>query len=193
MNEIRFGGGMPRAGRGDLMAKRDYSGDYELEHNVDSRGNLKTSARYTGGMYVFEDPVQAEGARRRLLATVILSWICAFAAMYPVSVSMRTIYVSLPFAFSLLPLALMSEIVFMVQGKGKFTHKQADRINERFSFASVVLFVMTAFSCAGAMVRLLMAGEVPGRGDFVFMAGALAVCAAAGYSFSQRDRIRCVK
>ena len=45
MNEIRFGGGMPRAGRGDLMAKRDYSGDYELEHNVDSRGNLKTSAR----------------------------------------------------------------------------------------------------------------------------------------------------
>ena len=175
------------------MAKRNYTSDYELEHNIDSRGNLKTSARYTGGMYVFEDTVRAAGARRRLLAVNILAWVLALAAMYPVSTSMRTIYVSLPFAFSLLPLALMTEPVILLQGKKEFTHKQADKINSRFPFSSMVLFLMTAFSCAGAMIRTLISGTAPGRGDLVFMTGALGVCLAAGYSFSQRGRIRCVK
>ena len=175
------------------MAKRNYSSDYELEHSIDSRGNLKTSARYTGGMYVFEDPARAGGARRRLLAADILAWILALAAMYPVSASMRTIYVSLPFAFSLLPLALMTETVILLQGKMELTHRQADKINSRFPFASLVLSLMTAFSCAGAMLRTFISGTAPGTGDVVFMAAALGVCLSAGYSFSQRDRIRCVK
>ena len=175
------------------MAKRNYTSDYELEHSIDSRGNLKTSARYTGGMYAFENPVLAGAARRRLLAADILAWILALAAMYPVSASMRTIYVSLPFAFSLLPLALMTETVILLQGKKELTHKQADKINSRFPFASMVLFLMTAFSCAGAMLRTFISGTVPGTGDLVFMTAALGVCLAAGYSFSQRGRIRCVR
>ena len=178
---------------GVLMAKRNYTSDYELEHSVDSRGNLKTSARYTGGMYGFEDPVRAKSARRRLLAADLLAWVLALAAMYPVSVSMRTLYVSLPFAFSLLPLALMTETVILMQSREGFTHRQADRINSRFPFSSLVLFLMSAFSSAGAVLRIVISGTFPGNGDLVFMTGALGTVVCAGYSFSLRERIRCGK
>ena len=61
------------------------------------------------------------------------------------------------------------------------------------ALASLVLFLMSAFSSAGAVLRIVISGTFPGNGDLVFMTGALGTVVCAGYSFSLRERIRCGK
>lgn len=151
------------------MARNRYVKDYRLLETVDERGRIKSSYEYIGDAYRFVSRGERlKKAKLLALGLCPLLWLLFIGAMLPRSLAMRTFYVSLPFAFSALPLGITTEIlVSTCLAKEPLEHRHADKIGNRLPPAALSAAVLMGVSLIGEIVRLLLGGAAQ-TGDAVF-------------------------
>ncbi len=157
------------------MAIDRYSKDYRLTDSVDARGRIHTETEYIGQHYVFgTGQEKARAAGKKLAVLCALAWLGFLAALYPSSLAGRTLYASLPCAFSALPLWLLSTVaVTALRVREPFVHRDADRFNLRLPSAAVFTCVFAAAAVLGGILALVLAESAVSMEDGVFLAGNL--------------------
>lgn len=168
------------------MARDKYIKDYRLLESIDQRGRLRVDYEYAGDYYRFTAG-QGAAARqlRRTLALCVLGWGSFLAALLPQSTAMRTLYVSLPFAFSALPLGMLTALVFSQRKAAEpMEHPAADRLTNSLPPRALFTALLPAAALAGEGVRLLAGpGDLlPGDGIFALGALGLTVCGALAFA-----------
>lgn len=173
------------------MAKGKYIKDYRLVESLNSRGGIRVETEYIGAPYVFVSGLE-KGRKIRNLALLlcVAGWLSFIGAMLPNSAGMRTLYVALPFAFSALPLGLMSSLLLGSLGlKEPMEHRQADRFENRYPACALGMTVLPAASLVGEGIRWLAGGTML-PGDAVFAPCAALLCACGLGCFLQRGKLR---
>lgn len=175
----------------DGVARNRYVGDYRLVETVSERGRIKTEYEYIGSPYVFTDEKAAARAKKTACAACASAWIAYIGAMLPLSAAMRTFFVSLPFIFSAVPLALLTDALLGVLfRKPPLEHRHADRLENRYPAAAFFLLLLPLLSLIGEGIQLLSGVDgTAGDGVFATCAAALALCGAA--LFRQKEQLKC--
>ena len=157
------------------MARNKYVKDYRLLETFDEKGRVHTDYEYIGDAYRFRASGERVARARRIsLGACLLGWLLFLGGMIPPSTAMHTIYVSLPYAFSALPLGILTELaVTAFRVKEPMEHHFSDRLNNRFPPAALAVAVLSAASLLGELINLLR-GFTLLSGDAVFtLCGAL--------------------
>jgi len=181
----------PQAANGKAvfaMARNKYVKDYRILESVDRRGRIKAESEYIGEKYYFTSG--QETARRqgkRALALCALGWLFFVGAMLPSSGGMRTVYVSLPFVFSALPLGMLTALTAeTLPLREPLEHRHADKLENGYPVRALFTAVMPALSLLGEAVKLFVSRENMTPGDGIFALCALALAACGGRLFSKR-------
>lgn len=173
------------------MARGRYIKDYRIVESLNGRGGIRLETEYIGAPYFFACGTERAGKCRKLCAALCLfGWLCFVGALIPNSAGMRTLYVSLPFAFTALPLGLMSSLLLStLRLREPMEHRMADRFENRFPAQALGIAVLPGVSLAGEGVMLLLGKQMlPGDGIFDLCAAALF---ASGLGlFLQRKTLR---
>ena len=169
------------------MAINKYVRDYRLVETVDERGRLRTVHEYVGAAYVYTDAAAFAAAKRTAGVLCALGWLCFLGAMLPDSMAMRRLYIALPFIFSALPLALLTETVLSAPAPGgTLERRHADRLRNRYPASAAFTVILPAVCLIGEAVSVLPGAE-PRWGDAVFSLCA-AVLAACGVILYKKRR-----
>ena len=173
------------------MAKGKYIKDYRIVESINSRGGVRVETEYIGAPYYFLLGSETAGKSRRLSLLLCLAGWCAFiGALIPNSAGMRTMYVSLPFAFSALPLGLMSSLLLgSLRLKEPMEHRLADRFENRFPAQALAMTALPGAALSGEGIRWATGGSML-PGDAVFAPCAAALCLCGALCFGQRGRLR---
>ena len=173
------------------MAKGKYIKDYRIVETVNSRGGIRAETEYIGEPYVFQKGAQRAGKTRRLILFLcLLGWISFIAALFPESAGMRSLYVALPFAFSALPLFLLTDLMLTtLRVKEPMEHRTADKFDNRFPAQSLALAVLSGASLLGELIRFLTDREGMLAGDAVFSPCAAVLLACGVLAFSRRGEL----
>lgn len=167
------------------MARNKYIRDYRLVEHVSERGRIRTDYEYIGAYYRFvQTPATVRREKRILLALCAVGWIAFVCALLPNSLAMRTIYVSLPFAFGALPMGILTDIgISAFAAKEPLEHRQADKLSNRYPPAALAVAVLAAAAIAGETINLLR-GQALCVGDICFSlcAGVLLACGIIVFS-----------
>lgn len=171
------------------MAQNRYIKDYRLLETVNERGRIRTELEYIGDDYYFVRGLAAVRKDRKLVFPVCAAaWAALIGGLLPNSAGMHTLYVSLPYLFTLLALGLLTEtILTALPAKEPFEHRQADRLTNQWPPAALAAGILPCVSLLGELIRLLI-GLPMNAGD-----GLLCLCAAiaagcAFFLFSRRKR-----
>lgn len=172
------------------MARNRYARDYRLVETWDEKGKLKVSSEYIGEEYRFvADASVIAGKKKKLILLCMLGWIGFFAALSLYSAGMHTLYVALPFVFSAVPLTFLTDITFSFRKmKEPLEHRHADRMNSRFPLSALMTALFSAFALIGEAVNVIL-GKTLAAGDYVLMAGGLAVFAAGALAFMEKKNV----
>ncbi len=173
------------------MAKGRYIKDYRIVESLNGRGGIRLDTEYIGDPYFFACGAEKAGKSRKLCLLLCLTgWLCFIGALLPNSAGMRTLYVSLPFAFSALPLGLMSSLLLStLRLKEPMEHRVADRFENRFPAQALGITLLPGVSLAGEGLGLLLGKQMlPGDGIFSLCAAGLFACGLA--LFLQRKTLR---
>ena len=173
------------------MARGRYIKDYRIVESLNGRGGIRLETEYIGAPYYFACGAEKAGKCRKLCAGLcLLGWLSFVGALIPNSAGMRTLYVSLPFAFTALPLGLMTSLLLSaLRLKEPMEHRMADRFENRFPAQALGITVLPGVSLAGEGVMLLLGKQMlPGDGIFALCAAALFSCGLA--LFLQRRTLR---
>ena len=171
------------------MSKKKYYSDYQLETDVDNRGRLRTNARYVGDRYDFAVDEPAVKAHRRVFTVFCaVAWIAFIAALIPPTAAMHLAYCSVPFAFSALPLWLISEnTVRLYTVKRPFDRRISDKFTKKLNVYTVLLLVMSAGSAVGYTVGLIVHRSEFTAVDSIPAASVLLMLASAVVFFTKRN------
>ena len=91
------------------MSRHRYVKDYRLNEYIAENGRVTSESEYIGGDYCFAaGAARAKAAANRALALCALCWAGYLALVCVDGTAMRTVYVALPFAFTALPLFLLT-------------------------------------------------------------------------------------
>ena len=170
------------------MAKRNqYVKDYRLVESVSERGRIKTSYEYIGANYYYlAKPEAVKAARRRALAFGLLGWLGLLGALLPESGAMRTIWVSLPFAFAALPLGMLLDLALTTFFRAEpLEHRHADKLENRWPPVCLAAAALPAIALLGQLVRLLTGAPMK-TGDLIFSLGAALTLVCALLCFRLR-------
>lgn len=169
------------------MSRNRYVRDYRLVETVDSRGRIRTDYEYIVETYVFlKSDREVRRAKRRVWLCCALGWIGCIGAMLPESNAMRTLWIALPFVFSILPLALLTGMALQdLRAAQPFEHRWADRLENRYPACTFLLTALAALAFLLGGISALVRQALT-KGDIAFLAGAgtLAICACV--CFRQR-------
>lgn len=142
------------------MAGRKYASDYRLEQHILPNGKSQSIPVYQGAYFEF-----AENAERLLFLQRLLFAGCGgmFLLLLPMLLDNtrlgRTVYVILPAAFALLPLALLFAGAWRLKKtQSPFTREHRDKTDHRIRGATVALTVLLSISCAGSVAHFLLNG-----------------------------------
>ena len=175
-----------RTQRNQSMARDKYIKDYRLLESVDGRGRLRVDYEYIGAYYRFAaGSAAALKAGRRALALCALGWTAFFSALVPPSTAMRTIYVSLPFAFSALPLGMLTALAFSARKAAEpMEHPLADQLTNAYPPRALFTAILPGTALLGEGIRLLTGpGDLlPGDGIFALGALTLTICGALAFA-----------
>ncbi len=157
------------------MARGKYSGDYRLTDSLDDRGRIRTETEYVGGDYRFvRKPGEVGAALKRLSILSAAAWLCFLLPLLPRSTAGRTMWVMLPWVFTLLPLWRLSSALLRLRGAGEtLRHREADLANERPSACGGAMTVLAGIALVGEAVALFLPGAVFYPGDALFLLCAL--------------------
>lgn len=185
----------PRTDRGIRevrhMAKGRYIKDYRIVESLNERGRIRLDTEYIGAPYAFVCGLEkARKSHLLCLGLCLLGWLAFLGALVPNTAGMRRLYISLPFAFSALPLGMLSSLLLSpLRLAEPLEHRVADRYENRFPVRSLVIAVLPGVSLLGEGVLWLTGGDMlPGDGSFSLCAALLAACGLG--CFGQRKRLR---
>lgn len=186
------GGHLSTAGglEGD-MARNRYIKDYRIVETVNERGRIRSDYEYIGPPYSFIAPAEKIARLKKLLpALSILAWLLYVGAMLPRSLAMKTWYVSLPFAFTAVPLAMLTELCFsLYHCKEPMEHRVADKLENAYPARSLWAGAMAAVSLLGQLVNLIR-GQSFLPGDLAFTLCAAGLLACGALFFRERGLLR---
>lgn len=169
------------------MARNRYMKDYRLIEQVDERGRIHTDYEYIGERYRYvRDGRTVDRARMEARVLCAAGWLLFVGGLLPNSAAMRTIYISLPYIFAAIPLALLTETVFSAPaGDAVMERRKADRLLNRYPPAALALAVLAGVSLIGVLICLVRSVPLGGE-DAAFSLCAAAVCAAGVRLFIKR-------
>ena len=191
------------------MTPDRYAKDYKLVETVDQSGKTGFAYAYSGSLYA---PVNDVKKSRRILAGTVVGWICFIVALLPLSHAMHVIWISIPFAFTAIPLWMLLRIVLLLgrtqcfsgkkqdggahmreEGEGSLLRsKEADLLTNTYPAAAMFSFVLPALALTGQGIALAR-GQWTLPGDAVFAVCAALVCAAGIVLFRTRPQTVKVK
>ena len=176
------------------MSRNRYVGDYHLADSLDERGKIRTDVEYVGDRYSFtEGPETVRRAKRKALILCAAGWLLYIGAMILPSAAMRALWTAVPFAFTGVPLALLTGTAAEIYPrKERFEHRYADRIENRWPAASAFTVILAGISLAGEGVNLLLGKEMKG-GDALFAACAAGLILVGILAHRTRRSLRCEK
>lgn len=175
------------------MLSRKYVHDYRMVEDLDKRGRLCRRAEYIGGAYyptAGEAALVSAAGRCRLL--LLLGAAAYIAALLPCSLAADTVYILLPFVFSLLPLALALARVRILRQAAPWKHEEADRLA---SLPACALFLLL-LSIGPLLALGITALRRPGAllpGDAVFALGCGVLSAVGAVLLRLKPLFRCEK
>ena len=177
------------------MARNKYIGDYRLLESVDERGRLRVDYEYIGAHYRFAaGTAAAQKARRRTLALCAMRWAAFLAALLPQSTAMRTIYVSLPFAFSALPLGMLTALALSARKAAEpMEHPLADQLTNAYPPRALFTAILPGIALLGEGIRLLAGPGALFPGDGIFALGALGLTVCGALAFAGRKALAAEK
>lgn len=173
------------------MAVNRYAKDYRLVESVDEKGRLRASAEYIGADYFFvSGAVCAHAAARRCAVLCALAWAGQLAAFLPQSLAMRRLWSSLPAAFSILPLWLLSSAVFTaLRAKEPLQRREAEVLGSRFPAAAVFAALLSGTAFFAALFPMLFSGGGVLPGDLCFVGGEVICTVCALLCFRDRKAL----
>jgi len=176
------------------VSRNRYVGDYRLIESIDGHGRIKTDYEYIGAAYCFaEGAVTARRLLRRALLLCALGWLAFVGALVPLSAASRTLWVSLPFAFAAVPLALMTATLFRTQRTAEpLEHRHADQLENRCPACSFFVALLSGIALAGEGVNLLRRTALL-RGDIAFSLGAAVLLSVGLCCHRLWKRLKCRK
>ena len=169
------------------MARNRYESDYRLTERVDPRGRVRRDAEYIGTEYRYVlEPAALRRARRGVLIACAAGAAAFIGALLPHSAASHTIYITLPFVFTALPLGIAAETVLSApRGGGTLERRQADRLSNRFPAAAAFIVILCGIALIGEGVRALTGGDLS-AGDAVFSACAALEAACGVFLLNKR-------
>ena len=174
------------------MSRNRYVGDYRIVESMDARGRIRSDSEYIGTPYVYEgDDASVRAARRRMTACCAGGWAGFVAALLPASRAMHTWYISLPFAFAALPLALITGVTAQLyRAKPPFERRHADLLENRAPARTFFAMLLSGIAFIGEAAGALR-GAALMRGDAVFSLGCAALFACGLACHGQWKRLKC--
>ena len=171
--------------------RNKYSGDYRLLETFSEDGRIHTDYEYIGKPFIYaERSDKAEKMRGRVILPALVSIAAWVAAMIPFSYAMRSLWVALPFAAVIIPLAMLAELLFSVRKLGeKAEHRYADRLNNRYPALAVTACFFSAVSLTACVIRLAVR-KTAVFGDAVFAVCSILIFACAAAVFRRRALFR---
>ncbi len=166
------------------MSRKKYINDYKIEREIDSKGRVRSTARYDAGYYRFvNDPGTVVRKRKVVAAACVAAWAAFVAALIPASAAMHLPYYTLPFVFTAVPLFMLSDAcVLLFREKPPLKRRTADKFSKRFLSCSVALLVLSGGSAigfaAGALTqwaRFTAADAVPAVSSLILFGSAAIV------------------
>lgn len=168
--------------------------DYRIVESLNGRGGIRSETEYIGAPYFFEEGREQAGRTgKRVLLLCLVGWTAFIGALLPNSAGMRTLYVSLPFAFAALPLAMLTDLMLSsLRVKEPMERRTADKLDNRFPAQTLALAALPAFSLVGEGIRLLADRQSMMTGDLIFSlcAALLLGCGVAAFRCRKRLRTR---
>ena len=173
------------------MRSSRYKNEYTTGYTTGKNGRRRPALVYTGEEWEFEaGRDSAKKTSRHIAACVVLGWAFFLGALAVNSTAMRTIYVSLPFAFSGLVLGLLTRCsIDLLWMEEVIQHMHADRINNSYPAECFFLMLLSGCSLIGEAAVLIQGkGKIPG--DIIFTACAAMLLLAGKSLFDKRTQIR---
>lgn len=181
------------------MTPDRYAKDYILDETTDENGQVSFQYNYHGPVYKL---TADQRLNRRVWLLTFLSWLLFVTAMLPKSHAMHVWYVSLPFAFTAIPLWLMAGIALFLKRCGGrdegrndrlqtylqetiLRRKEADLINNTWPAAAGFIFVLPAICVAGQAAGLLRGSWIL-PGDVLFTLEAALLSTVGSILFKKR-------
>lgn len=176
------------------MAKNRYIKDYRIVETVNERGRIRSDYEYIGQPYYFAAKAdRIRRAKKSLTALCVLAWIAWICAMLPDNTAMRTWYVSFPFAFAAIPLAMMGDLVFsLLRVREPMERRDADRLENRWPPRCLAAAILSGLALLGEAVNLMRGLPMKG-GDGIFTLCALVILVCAVLCFRERKALACRK
>ena len=174
-----------------MMRASRYKNEYKPGHTTDRKGRRRPALLYTGEEWVFvSGREKAKNSGRTVAAFVAAGWVFFLGALAVNSAAMRTIFVSLPFAFSGLALGLLTRCCFdLLWMEEVIQHVHADRLNNGFPAEAFFLMFLAGCSLVGEAAVLIQGkGMIPG--DIIFTVCAALLLLAGKAVFDRRGEIR---
>ena len=151
------------------MARNRYLKDYRIVETVDERGRIHSSYEYIGEDWFFRaDAKTLDRTKKRILGLTAVSLILWLCAMLPNSQAMRTWYTSFPFAFLVLPLAmLLGQSWSLYRCKEPMEHRLADQLENLYPPRCLAAAILAGAVLLGQAVSLFR-GLRMAEGDLIF-------------------------
>lgn len=177
--------------KGTGMARNKYIRDYRLLESIDERGRIRVDYEYAGEYYRFTaGPAAALRQKRRSLLLCAAGWAAFVLSLLPESRGMRTLYVSLPFAFSALPLGMLTALLLSVKPTDEpMEHPQADKLNNAYPPRALAAALLPAAALAGEGIRFALGPGDMLPGDGVLALGALGLTVCGALAFAGRKAL----
>ena len=175
------------------MAGKKYTRDYRLIDSVDECGRIRTDTEYIGAYYRFAAGYEtALAAQKRMGLFSRLAALCFLLSLLPRSTASFTLYVTLPYLFTALPLALLLTTLYRLRCLGeRLDHRAADQSNDHIPGRCFASFLLPALAIVGEAVALLLGGAFL-VGDALFLLGALGCLVCALLCFRERKLLRAI-
>ena len=172
------------------MISRKYLKDYRIDEQIEANGRVRSRAVYIGGDYVISPTVTA-GRKRLIVWLCALSGLSYIGALIPVTQASRLIYVMLPFAFSALPVFLMTGAALsLVRTLEPMTHSKARRISNRLPPCSLMASILSGSAILGIIVSAAISMDSFVPGDIVFTVLSLILFASSAIIFIKCCRLK---
>jgi len=153
------------------MRRKDLIKDYELLDTVNEKGKLRSQVVYVGTYYSFEqDKKTVKNAAKRNLILAAVAWILYIVPLLFVSNAMKTVYVSVPFAFLALPLWNMVKVLLRIIGQQDLLENKDQRaITNTFPSSTFFIIVLSGIPLVAFPIKLLVDSVEILYSDIIFM------------------------
>jgi multisubunit Na+/H+ antiporter MnhG subunit len=166
--------------------------DYRVEEYIDDRGRVRTRSVYVGGDYTLDPPVPERGKRFAVLASAA-SWVLYAAALILPLQTARVVYVVLPFAFSALPMFLMTgAAVSLARSKDVLERVVAAKIANRLAPGALFVSVFAGAAFISGVITAAVSWGGVSWGDVVFSASALLLSSLNAVVYARFRKMKAV-